>query len=60
MISSNVAFLVNTSAFDDACDIESDDMKIWKNKKVYMTYVSVKKHSCKVSEVTKTKSICSY
>ena len=40
-ISSNVAFIIDTSSLDNSEDIDSDDMGTWKNNRVDKSYVSV-------------------
>ena len=53
-ISSNVAFIIDTSSLDNSEDIDSDDMGTWKNNKVDKSYVSVEITTNKVSSVAKT------
>ena len=53
-ISSNVAFIIDTSSLDNSEDIDSDDMGTWKNNRVDKSYVSVEITTNKVSSVAKT------
>ena len=53
LITSNVAFIVDTSVLDDNEDLNSDDMGTWKNNRVDKSYVSVTIDDTEVTEVDK-------
>ena len=52
-ISSNVAFVVDTSKLEDAEDVMADDMGVWKNNRVDTGYVRVSTADGVITQVEK-------
>ena len=57
MITTNVAFLVDSSAIEDADDISSDDMGMWRNNGVDKSYVAVKIDDTKVKSIKRCAAV---